>query len=254
MLPLIDDPVTVYTLRLADDALIAGHRLSEWTGSAPLLEEELALANVALDLLGRARLCYGYAAERSGGGCTEDSFAYERDCRDFTNHLIHELPRGDFAFTMARQFLIDRLGVLFLDSLARSSDVRLGDIGAKCVKECRYHLRRSADWMLRLGDGTEESHRRLQAAINELWGFTPEMFVQDTLEAELVAAGVAVDLKPLHDPWLTGVGQMMSGVGIVLPPLDWQVDGGRRGLHTEHLGHLLSELQFVQRAYPGLQW
>lgn len=254
MLPLIDDPVTIYTIRLGDDALIAGHRLSEWTGSAPLLEEELALANVALDLLGRARLCYGYAAERVGQDCTEDRFAYERDCRDFTNHLIHELPRGDFAFTMARQYLIDSLAVPFLDTLAGSGDSRLADIGAKCVKESRYHLRRSADWMFRLGDGTDESHQRLQAAVDELWGFTPELFVQDALEAELVAAGIAVDLQPLHEAWLTGVEQTVSRVGIVLPPLDWQVDGGRRGLHTEHLGHLLSELQFVQRAYPGLQW
>ena len=219
-----------------------------------MLEEELALANVALDLLGRARLCYGYAAERTGQGCTEDSFAYQRDCRAFMNHLIHELPRGDFAFTMARQFLIDCLAVPFLAGLARSTDTRLAGIGAKCVKESRYHQRRSTDWMLRLGDGTDDSHQRLQTAIDELWGFTPELFAQDRLEADLVTAGIAVDLGPLREPWIESVSQTLSSVSIVLPPLDWQVDGGRRGLHTEHLGHLLSELQFVQRAYPGLQW
>ncbi len=254
MLPLILDPLTTYTVRLGDDALIAGHRLSEWTGSAPMLEEELALANVALDLLGRARLCYSYAAERTGQGATEDSFAYQRDCRAFTNHLIHELPRGDFAFTMARQFMVDCLAVPFLERLAESKDSRLSGIGAKCVKESRYHLRRSTDWMLRLGDGTDESHRRLQSAIDELWGFTPELFAQDSLEDELVSTGFAVALGPLREPWLAVVAQTLSGVAIVLPALDWQVDGGRRGLHTEHLGHLLSELQFVQRAYPGLHW
>ena len=254
MLPSTLDSLTTYTVRLGDDALVSGHRLSEWTGSAPMLEEELALANVALDLLGRARLCYGYAAERTGQGCSEDSFAYQRDCRAFTNHLIHELPRGDFAFTMARQFMVDCLAVPFLEGLARSLDLRLSGIGAKCVKESRYHLRRSTDWMFRLGDGTEESHRRLQSAVDELWGFTPELFAQDSLEAELVHAGVAVDLEPLREPWMTAVQQTFSGAGIVLPTLDWQVDGGRQGLHTEHLGHLLSELQFVQRAYPGQQW
>ena len=248
------DPLTTYTIRLGDDALIAGHRLSEWTGSAPMLEEELALANVALDLLGRARLCYGYAAERTGQGCTEDSFAFQRDCRAFTNHLIHELPRGDFAFTMARQFLVDCLAVPFLDGLVQTKDPRLAGIGAKCAKESRYHLRRSTDWMVRLGDGTDESHRRLQSAVDELWGFTPELFAQDGLEAKLVADGFAVDLGPLHEPWLAAVNKTLAGVGIVLPTLDWQVDGGRQGLHTEHLGHLLSELQFVQRAYPGQQW
>jgi len=254
MLPSQLDPLSTYIIRLGDDALIAGHRLSEWTGSAPMLEEELALANVALDLLGRARLCYGYAAERAGQGCTEDSFAFQRDCRAFTNHLIHELPRGDFAFTMARQFLVDCLAVPFLDGLARTTDLRLAGIGAKCVKESRYHLRRSADWIIRLGDGTDESHLRLQSAVDELWGFTPEMFAQDALETELAGSGFAVALEPLHEPWLVAVKQTLSRVGIVLPTLDWQVDGGRQGLHTEHLGHLLSELQFVQRAYPGLQW
>ena len=155
---------------------------------------------------------------------------------------------------MARQFLVDCLAVPFLKGLARSKDPRLAGIGAKCVKESRYHLRRSTDWMRRLGDGTDESHRRLQSAIDELWGFTPELFAQDSLEDELVSTGFAVALGPLREPWLAVVTQTLSGVGIVLPGLDWQVDGGRQGLHTEHLGHLLSELQFVQRAYPGLQW
>ena len=252
--PGLEDPLTAYVVRLGDDALIAGHRLSEWAGSAPYLEEELALANVALDLLGRARLCYGYAAERNGPPWSEDTFAYRRDCRDFMNHLIHELPRGDFAFTMARQFLTDSLSVPFLDALALTADPRLAAIGAKCVKESRYHLRRSTDWMLRLGDGTPESHRRLQDAVDELWGFTPELFEPDALELQLVTDGLAVDVRLLHAPWLDAVSQALLSVDIVLPSLDWRVEGGRRGLHTEHLGHLLSELQFVQRAYPGCQW
>lgn len=244
----------VYAMRLGDDALIAGQRLSEWCGRAPMLEEELALANVALDFLGRARLCYSHAAEQPGAPFDEDGFAFRRDCREFTNHLIHELPCGDFAFTMARQFLVDAFNVLFLDGLAQSSEPGFAAIGATCVKESRYHLRRSRDWMHRLGDGTEESHRRLQDAVNELWGYTPEIFEQDELERELVARHVAVDLGALQPAWEGEIRSVLDVAGITLPPLDWQVGGGRHGLHSEHLGHLLSELQFLQRAYPGLSW
>jgi ring-1,2-phenylacetyl-CoA epoxidase subunit PaaC len=248
------DPLLVYALRLGDDALIAGQRLAEWCGRAPMLEEELALANTALDFLGRARLCYGFAAGRPGAGFDEDGFAFRRDCREFTNHLIHELPCGDFAFTMARQFLVDAFGVLFLDALSRSAEPGLAAIGATCVKESRYHLRRSGEWMARLGEGTNESHERLQRAIDELWGYTPELFEQDALEQDLVAAGIAPELALLKGRWEEEVQSALSAVTVTIPPLDWQVGGGRRGLHTEHLGHLLSELQFMQRAYPGLSW
>ena len=248
------DAVRDYALRLGDDALVLGHRLSEWCSNGPFLEEDLALTNVALDYIGRARMFYGYAAELDGGDATEDSYAYTRDCREFTNLLIHELPRGDFAFTMARQYLVDEFNLAFMQQLTGSGDEVLAAIAAKAVKECRYHLRRSRDWMLRLGDGTEESHDRLQSAVDDLWGYTPELFELDTLERELVAAGIAVDAAALRDDWDSAVRATLAEATIAISDESWSVRGGRQGMHTEHLGHLLSDLQFMQRAYPGLEW
>lgn len=246
--------ITQYAVRLGDDALVLGHRLSEWCSNAPFLEEDLALTNVSLDFIGRARMLYGYAAELTGGDCTEDSFAYLRDCREFGNLLIHELPRGDFAFSMARQYLVDEYNLLYMEQLRNSADATLAAIAAKAVKETRYHLRRSRDWMLRLGDGTQESHTRLQSALDDLWGYTPELFELDALEQGLVEAGMAVDSAALKPAWDKSVTATFTEATIVLPTSTWQVKGGRQGIHTESLGHLLSELQFVQRAYPGLEW
>ena len=250
----IDNPLEAYAVRLGDDALVLGHRLSEWSSNAPFLEEDLALSNVALDFLGRARMFYGYAGELRKDGTTEDDYAYLRDCREYSNLLIYELPRGDFAFTMARQFMLDVFNVGFLGELRASSDESLAAIASKAVKESTYHQRRSGEWMMRLGDGTQESRRRLQHAIDELWGFTPELFVMDELESGLLAEGIAVDRSALRDSWERQVRAALEAAGVSIPESSWQVDGGRRGLHTEHLGHLLSELQFVQRAYPGLEW
>ncbi|MCZ6831852.1 MAG: phenylacetate-CoA oxygenase subunit PaaC [Gammaproteobacteria bacterium] len=249
-----DNPVSQYAVRLADDALILGHRLSEWCSRGPFLEEDLALSNVALDYIGRARMFYGYAAELSGDDRSEDDFAFLRDCRDFGNLLIHELPRGDFAFTMARQYLVDVHSVAFMTDLQSSTDATLAAIAGKAVKESNYHLRRSRDWMLRLGGGTEESHRRLQHAVDELWGFTPEMFEMDELEKSLAGQGVAVDVSRLQPAWDTEVRATLAAANMSIPEEDWQVSGGRQGKHTEWLGHLLSDLQFMQRAYPGLEW
>jgi len=246
--------ITQYAVRLGDDALILGHRLSEWCSSAPFLEEDLALTNVALDFIGRARMFYSYAAEMTGGDCTEDSFAYLRDCRDFTNLLIHELPRGDFAFTMARQYLVDEYNLRYMERLLDSADETLAAIAAKAIKESRYHLRRSRDWVVRLGDGTDESRARLQSAVEDLWGYTPEMFEMDELEAGLVDAGIAVDSVALKPGWESAVRSTFTEATIELPEGDWAVRGGRQGMHTESLGHLLSDLQFMQRAYPGQQW
>jgi len=243
-----------YAVRLGDDALVLGHRLSEWCSRGPFLEEDLALTNVALDYIGRARMFYSYAAEIDGGEYTEDSYAFQRDCRDFTNLLIHELPRGDFAFTMARQYLVDEFTLAYMQRLEGSSDETLAAIAAKVVKECRYHLRRSHDWMLRLGDGTEESQQRLQQAVEDLWGYTPELFELDALEQSLVDVGIAVDSAALQADWEQAVRATFSEATIDLPPGDWSVKGGRQGMHTEHLGHMLSDLQFMQRAYPGLEW
>jgi ring-1,2-phenylacetyl-CoA epoxidase subunit PaaC len=246
--------VKEYVVRLGDDALILGHRLSEWCRNAPFLEEDLALSNVALDFIGRARMFYTYAAELSGQEVTEDTFAYQRDCRDFKNHLIHELPRGDFAFTMVRQYFVDVYSLAFMTSLLESSDPRLVAIAGKAIKESEYHLRRSEEWMMRLGESTQESHRRLQSAVDELWRFTGELFDQDSPERELVANGVAVDTRALEADWDQTITATMSKISIEIPKDELQVTGGREGKHTEFLGFLLSELQFLQRAYPGLEW
>ena len=246
--------VKEYVVRLGDDALILGHRLSEWCRNAPFLEEDLALSNVALDFIGRARMFYTYAAELSGQDVTEDTFAYQRDCRDFKNHLIHELPRGDFAFTMVRQYFVDVYSLAFMTSLLESSDSRLAAIAGKAIKESEYHLRRSEEWMMRLGESTQESHRRLQSAVDELWRFTGELFHQDSPERELVANGVAVDTRALEADWNQTITATMSKISIEIPKDELQVTGGREGKHTEFLGFLLSELQFLQRAYPGLEW
>ena len=246
--------VKEYAVRLGDDALILGHRLSEWCRNAPFLEEDLALSNVALDFIGRARMFYAYAAELSGQDVTEDTFAYQRDCREFKNHLIHELPRGDFAFTMVRQYFVDVYSLAFMTSLLKSNDSRLAAIAGKAIKESEYHLRRSEEWMMRLGDSTQESHRRLQSAVDELWRFTGELFDQDSPERKLVADGVAVDTRALEADWNQTITATMSKISIEIPKDELQVTGGREGKHTEFLGFLLSELQFLQRAYPGLEW
>lgn len=243
-----------YAIALGDDALVLGQRLSEWCSNAPFLEEDLALANVALDYIGRARMFYSYAAELEGRGRSEDDIAYLRDCREYRNLLIAELPRGDFAFSTARQFLVDAWSLGFLEALERSADARLAAIAAKAVKESRYHFRRSRDWMLRLGDGTAESKRRVQDALEQLWGYTPELFGTDAVEARLAASGIAVDRTALRDAWDARVDPVLAEAGLARPADAWAVSGGRDGMHTEHLGHMLSELQFLQRAYPGQQW
>jgi ring-1,2-phenylacetyl-CoA epoxidase subunit PaaC len=249
-----DRDLLAYTIALGDDALILGQRLAEWVSNAPSLEEELALANVALDHIGRARMFYAYATTLAGDGRDEDDFAFGRDCRDFANLLINELPRGDFAFTMTRQFLIDAFNVPYLTALAESADAGLAAVGAKAVKESHYHLRRSRDWMLRLGDGTAESHVRTQRALQSLWGYTHELFEPAAEEARLVAAGVVPDRTRLAADWRASVEKTLTQATVVLPGETWSVRGGRSGIHTEHLGHLLAEMQFMQRAYPGQRW
>lgn len=248
------EAIQQYAVRLGDDAVVLGHRLSEWCRFGPFLEEDLALTNVALDFIGRARMFYSYAAELAGDGSTEDTYAYTRDNREFGNLLIHELDNGDFAFTMARQYFVDVYNIAFMEALLDSSDQTLAAIAAKAIKESRYHLRRSHDWMLRLGDGTEESHARLQRAVDDLWGYVPEMFAMDQLEQSLADAGIGVDLSALESSWYETVRATLREATLAEPPGDWSVSGGRSGLHTEALGHLLSDMQFMQRAYPGLQW
>ncbi len=248
------DDLANYAMALGDDAVTIGHRLSEWSSNAPFLEEDLALTNVALDFVGRARMFYSYAAEREGKGRTEDDLAFLRDCRDYRNLLMCELPIGDFAHTMARQYLLDAFDLLFQQALTESSDATLAAIAAKAVKESRYHLRRSRDWVLRLGDGTKESHARIQAALDGLWGYVPEFFEMPANETRLAAQGIAVDRAALKTPWREEVHAVLAEATLSVPGDDWSIGGGREGMHTEHLGFLLAEMQFLQRAYPGLEW
>ncbi len=243
-----------YATRLGDDSIVLGHRLSEWSSNAPFLEEDLALSNVALDYIGRARMYYSYAAELVGNGKTEDDFAYTRDQREFRNLLINEMPKGDFAFTMLRQLFIDVFNTYYLTELMKSADETLAAIAAKAIKETQYHLRRSQEWVLRLGDGTEESHRRAQQAVDELWGYTPELFAVDALEQSLADSGIGVDNASLRESWLADVRGILSEATLATPETSWEVTGGRQGYHTENLGHLLNDLQFLHRAYPGLEW
>ena len=249
-----ETPLVLYALRRADDALILGHRLSEWCGHAPALEEDMALANMGLDLLGQARELYSYAADVEGNGNDEDKLAYLRDVRQYRNLLLVEQPNGDFARTMVRQFFYAGFADLYWRATMKSSDAMLAAVAAKSEKESAYHLRHSSEWIVRLGDGTEESHRRAQTAIDDLWAFTGEMFEVDDSERALIDAGIAVDPKGLRPQWLKTVLSVVSEATLALPKSDWMQQGGRSGRHSEHLGHLLSELQSMQRTFPGVAW
>lgn len=243
-----------YVIRLGDNSLILGHRLSEWCGHAPLLEEEMALMNIALDLIGQSRLLLGYAGKLEGEGRGEDRLAYFRDAQEWRNLLMLELPNGDFARTMARQFLFDHFHFHQFSALAGSKDADLAAIAAKCLPEIRYHCRHSADWVLRLGDGTEESHQRLQTAFDELWGYMPEFFAMDDLDTRMSDAGIGADLAALKPAWDDQIDAILRQATIARPEQSWTVNGSREGKHSEHLGYLLAEMQFLQRAYPGATW
>ena len=243
-----------YLLRHGDDRLVLGHRLSEWCGHAPILEEDIALANVALDLIGQANLLLQLAGAAEAKGRDGDALAYFREAVDFRNLQLVELPKGDFGFTIVRQFLFDAYDVLFLEALQRSTHTELGGIAAKAYKEARYHLRHSAEWVVKLGDGTEESHRRAQSALDELWRFTGELFAADGVDGRLAAAGLAPDLPALEAPWRERVAAVVRQATLALPADGPAMLGGRRGRHSEHLGHLLAEMQIVARSFPGATW
>jgi ring-1,2-phenylacetyl-CoA epoxidase subunit PaaC len=248
------DALFEYLLRLGDNALILGHRLSEWCGHSPALEEDLALSNVALDLIGQTQLWLNLAGEVEGKGRDADKLAYLRDARDYRNVLLVEQPNGDFALTMARQFYFDAWHYLLLRELTGSKDARIAEIAAKGLKEVTYHLERSRDWVLRLGDGTEESHRRMQTAIDDLWMYTGELFESDEVDQAMVREGLGPDLTMLHEPWLGLVRATAEEATLTLPQPGWAQKGGKRGLHSEHLGYILADLQFLQRAYPNATW
>ena len=243
-----------YLLRLGDDRLILGHRMSEWCGHGPILEEDIALANTALDLIGQANLFLELAGQVEGKGRTADALAYFREGVEFRNALIMELPRGDFAFTTARQFLVSVFELLHLDRLQSSTHTDIAGIAAKAVKETRYHARHAADWMLKLGDGTAESHQRVQSAVDDLWRFTGELFEADDVERALTAEGIAVDRAALRALWREEVSRVLAAATLKVPDDGFMQRGGREGKHTEHLGHLLAEMQIVARSFPGAEW
>jgi ring-1,2-phenylacetyl-CoA epoxidase subunit PaaC len=247
-----------YLLRLGDNALVLAQRLTEWCGKAPAIEEDIALANTGLDLLGQARLWLSLAGEVEVAGRDEDALAFRRDALDFRNVLLVEQPNGDYADTMVRQFLFDAWHHPLLAALTRSSDPRIADIAAKAVKEATYHLHRSRDLVVRLGDGTEESRRRMQRAVDALWMYTGELFHADALEQPLAAAGVAADVSALEAPWQAHVAAVFAEATLAMPQGVYMQGvrrpGGKAGVHTEHLGHLLAEMQFLPRAYPNSQW
>src|ERR1700737_1480689 len=249
-----ETPLVLYTLRRADDALILGHRLSEWCGHAPMLEEDMALANMGLDLLGQARELYGYAAKVEGRGNDEDKFAYLRDVRQYRNLLLLEQPNRGFAAPMVAQFFYAGFADLYWRAMMKSADATLAAIAAKSEKESAYHLRHSSEWIVRLGDGTEESHARAQTAIDDLWAYTGEMFAVDECERALIDSGIAVDPAALRAQWLKTISDVVGEATLPLPKSDWMQQGGRSGRHSEHLGHLLSELQSMQRTFPGATW
>jgi ring-1,2-phenylacetyl-CoA epoxidase subunit PaaC len=242
-----ETPLVFQLLWRADDALILGHRLSEWTGHAPTLEEELALANIALDLIGQARLLFDYAGSLTGH--TEDQLAYLRDAEAWRNCLMVELPNGDFAFSVARLLLISAFADPFWRAATASTDPTIAAVAAKAEKETAYHLRHAAEWLIRLGDGTAESHRRAQTAIDDLWPYTGELFANmpDNI-------GVTPDPASLRETWIATIDGVLARATLMQPADGWMQSGGRIGRHTEHLGHLLAEMQFLQRSYPGVAW
>ncbi len=234
-----------YLLRLADDRLVLGHRLSEWCGHGPILEEDIALANIALDLIGEATALYKLAGEMEGKGRNEDALAYFRDAVDYRNALMVEFPKGDFAFTIVRQFFFSVYSLLQMEALAKSDNAELAGIAAKAVKENKYHVRHAAQWVVTLGDGTEESHARTQRAVDALWRYTGELFLADDVD---------LNAQQLEAPWRAQVDEILKRATLTAPAVGFMQRGGREGKHTEHLGHMLAEMQIVARSHPGASW
>jgi ring-1,2-phenylacetyl-CoA epoxidase subunit PaaC len=250
----IDVELATYLLRLADDNMVIGQRLGEYLTRAPELEEDLAVGNLALDHIGVAQHLYEYAAEAEGEDRSPNDLAMFRSEREYANCLLVEQPNGDFASVMARQFFFDAYQLLLWGALASSRNPRLAGIAAKAEKEARYHLRHSSSWVIKLGDGTAESHRRMQHASNAMWRFTAELFEVDNLETDLAMNGVAADASALRSDWDMTVDRVLDEATLVRPEDPYQASGGRIGIHSEHLGHVLAEMQWMQRSYPGLEW
>jgi len=249
-----DEALFEFLLRLGDNTVVLSHRVSEWIGHSPVLEEEIALANTALDLIGQTQLWLELAGEIEGKGRTADNLAYLRDAWDYRNLLLVERPNGDFGKTMMRQFLSDAWQSLMLGKLLSSTDPRVAEIAAKASKEVAYHLERSADTIVGLGDGTEESHNRMQEALDDLWDYTGEMFIGDEVDDILAADGIAPSATSLKSEWDELVGRILTNATLTIPAKSYAHKGGKTGVHTEHLGFILADMQFLQRAYPGASW
>ncbi len=252
--PAFAAPLVEYLLRLGDDRLVLGHRLSEWCGHGPILEEDIALSNIALDLVGHASMFLGLAGEVEGQGRDADALAYLREGVQYRNALLVELPRGDFGFTMVRQFLFDAHSVLLLDALSGCGHPGVAALAAKSLKEDKYHLRHSSEWVVRLGDGTTESHARVQQSVDELWRYTGELFEHDIIDDAVAADGIVIDRAALFSRWESMVRDVMQRATLTIPEGAVMASGGRRGRHTEYLGHLLTVMQSVARAHPGASW
>ncbi len=238
-----------YTLHLADNSLILGQRNSEWCGHGPVLEQDIAITNISLDLIGQSRNFYQHAATLIGNGATEDSLAYLRKEREFKNFLLVEQPNGDWAQTILRQFFFSQYQYLLFEQLQSNPDPQLAAIAEKSLKEVAYHLRWSSEWVIRLGDGTEESHRRISKGIDDLWRYTGEMFLPAVYEKE-----IGIDFTGIKNAWYEKVRNIFDEATLVLPEKVFMQTGGKEGKHTEHLGYILTELQYMQRAYPGCEW
>ena len=256
-----------YILHLADNALILGHRNSEWCGHGPVLEQDIAITNISLDLIGQARNFYQYAAqlmndqkapspvgEGVGGEVTEDTLAYLREANEFKNCLLVELPKGDWAMTILRQFFFSAYQFYLYQQLENCTDEQLAAIAVKSLKEVTYHLRWSSEWVIRLGDGTDESHKRMVKAIDELWSYTNEFFIPAEYEQQAANAGIGVDINNIKNKWLAKVNEVFAEATLVLPANDNIHTGGKEGKHTDYLKEILTDLQYMQRAYPGSEW
>ena len=248
------DPAVQYLLRLGDTCLIQGQRLAEWCGHGPVLEEDIALTNMALDLVGQARALLTRAGQADGQGYDEDQLAFLREERDYFNPTLVELPRGDFAFTMVRNAMVATLLKLVWERLATSSDAELAAIAGKAVKEARYHQQHAADWVARLGDGTGESRRRTQAALATLWRYMPELFVPDAVDEAAHAAGLGPRWADLREAWMAEMAQILAAADLAVPQESAFRSTGRQGVHSEHMGFILAEMQHLQRSYPGGVW
>lgn len=243
-----------YVLRMSDDSLILGQRLGEWCGHGPILEEDIAMTNIALDLVGQAISLYDFAAILEGKGRNHDQLAYLRYENEYKNLLLVEQPNGDFAMTMLRQLFFDAFRLPLFEFLEKSAIEQLAAIAAKSVKETRYHLKHSSEWVIRMGDGTEESHQRAQAAIDHLWRYTHELFYENQQDVELQAKSLVPKMSEVQTLWMQTIQEVLKEATLAIPTNNWKFEGGREGRHSEHMGYILSELQYMQRAYPNMEW